>query len=459
MRSEPASGVGWDSTAGRTATGLIAAAAVLALTGVGYGLARAHRRRSPIPRERAIDSTWSLLNEGYTFISSRCQRLGSDIFATRLMLRPVICMMGEEAARVFYEPGRLTRRQAMPTTTTMLLQDFGSVQLLEDEAHRRRKRMFLSFTMDPAQIQRVVAAFEHEWGVQLRRWEASPRIVLHQEAREILCRAVCAWAGVPLSNAEAEQRTREFAAMLDASGTALRRKPIALFLRNRNERWMQDVIRGIRSGDIEASEPTPAHTIAWHREPDGRLLDSQSAAVELINVLRPAVAVGRFVTLAALALHDHPECRRRLAGDDEYLEMFVQEVRRFYPFFPAIGGRVRKPFEWRSHEFAEGAWVLLDLYGTNHDPRSWEAPALFRPERFQRWRDNGFSLIPQGGGDTLQSHRCPGEAITIALMKSAVRMLTERIAYDVPPQDLRLDMRTVPAIPASRFVMTNVARC
>jgi hypothetical protein len=51
---------------------------------------------------------------------------------------------------------------------------------------------------------------------------------------------------------------------------------------------------------------------------------------------------------AATALHQHPEARRRIgAGDKEYLDHFVQEVRRLSPFFAIIGGRVRRPFEWR----------------------------------------------------------------------------------------------------------------
>ena len=38
----------------------------------------------PIPRENSIDSTLALLNEGYNFISRRCERLHSDAFETRI---------------------------------------------------------------------------------------------------------------------------------------------------------------------------------------------------------------------------------------------------------------------------------------------------------------------------------------------------------------------------------------
>jgi hypothetical protein len=53
--------------------------------------------------------------------------------------------------------------------------------------------------------------------------------------------------------------------------------------------------------------------IATHHDADGRELDARTAGVELLNVLRPTVAVARYVTFAALALHDHPEWRSRLA--------------------------------------------------------------------------------------------------------------------------------------------------
>ncbi len=110
------------------------------------------------------------------------------------------------------------------------------------------------------------------------------------------------------------------------------------------------------------------------------LLRVRVAAAELINVLRPTVANARYVAFTAVALHEHPAWRERLqAGNEEDLELFVQDVRRFYPFIPFIGGRVLAGFEWRGHRFAPGDWVLMDLYGTDHDSRLWEEPDRFRP--------------------------------------------------------------------------------
>lgn len=69
-----------------------------------------------MPRERTLDSTPAILVEGYEFISNRCRRLGSDVFETRLYLRPTICMRGRDAAELFYDTDRFVREDAAPAT-------------------------------------------------------------------------------------------------------------------------------------------------------------------------------------------------------------------------------------------------------------------------------------------------------------------------------------------------------
>jgi fatty-acid peroxygenase len=55
-------------------------------------------------------------------------------------------------------------------------------------------------------------------------------------------------------------------------------------------------------------------------------------------------------------------------------------------------------------------------------------------------------------------HRCPGEWITIELMKQASEVLSRSIGYDVPEQDLRIDYSRLPALPRSRFIIKNVGQ-
>lgn len=409
------------------------------------------------PYTPGFDSTIVLLRDGYSFGLTNYRRLQSDIFETRLLLQKTICMRGEEAAKVFYDNERFCRNGAMPARVQKTLLGQGGVQGLDDAAHRHRKHMFVALLMTPERIAQLADGTVAQWRLAAARWSHRDRIVLFPEVQEILCRAVCTWSGVPLRDAETRERAHDFGAMIDGGGGVGPRYWRGKQARKRTEQWIAAMVAQVRSRQLDAGEETALHVIAHHRGLNGDLLDSRVAAVELINVLRPTVAIAQFVTFGALALHEHPQCRDRIIDDETgYIELFVQEVRRFYPFFPFVAARVRNGFDWKGYRFPQGRRVMLDLYGTNHDPRLWERPHEFLPERFRHWNRSAFNFIPHGGGDHHAHHRCPGEDITIALMEVAMRFLAKELTYRIPKQNLRISMSRIPTLPHSGFVMEKV---
>src|SRR5690606_33000534 len=138
-------------------------------------------------------------------------------------------------------------------------------------------------------------------------------------------------------------------------------------------------------------------------------------------------------------------------------DAFVHEVRRFYPFFPAVPAKVRAGFRWNGYEFQQGTRALLGLHGINHDERTWDAPHEFRPERCLRRNGEAYELVPQGGGDHLEHHRCPGEWLTIELMRQALEFFTKDIRYEIPPQNLTIDTRRLPALPRSGLILSGIS--
>ncbi|MGE7431678.1 cytochrome P450 [Bacillus thuringiensis] len=98
---------------------------------------------------------------------------------------------------------------------------------------------------------------------------------------------------------------------------------------------------------------------------------------------------------------------------------------------------------------------MLDLYGTNHDPKIWDTPDVFNPNRFAKWEGSPFSFIPQGGGDYFMGHRCVGEWVTIEIMKVSLDYLANRINYEFPNRDLSFSMVS---IPHSKVIIKNVKR-
>lgn len=408
------------------------------------------------PRDDHFDMTLPLLRDPYRLIARRCRELGSDLFEARLMLRRTICMTGPEAARLFYDPDRFIRQDAMPIRVRRTLLGEGGVQGLDGGAHRNRKEMFLGL-MTPEGVERLVAIAREEWERQARRWVSEPHVVLFDASQEILTRAVCRWAGVPLADEEAAGRARLLAALFDHAGRVGPKHWQARLARKRADSWMARFIEDVRAGRIHPLEDSAAAAIAHHRDADGQLMAPRVAAVELLNLLRPTVAVAVYVAFVVHALSHHPESGERLRTDEDgFADRFVQEVRRVYPFFPAVVARVAQDFEWRGFHFPRHRRVMLDLYGSNLDPRSWDEPGRFRPDRFRTWTGDPFALMPQGGGDHRLGHRCPGEWITIGLMKLASEMLGRRLRYRLPDQDIELDWSRLPALPRSRVVLADV---
>lgn len=328
------------------------------------------------------DDTLALALEGYAFIGNRCRALGTDVFETRLKLQRTICVLGEAAARVFYDSERM--QHAAPNR-------------------------FRATLLTPDAIARLTAVFEAQLLEAVKQWPT--RVVLFDAVQDVLARAVCAWAGIAVDD---DRRIRDITARGRVS-------------RARAEWWIERQIDQMRTGAT-----APQGIIGQFAKVD---VDRHTAAVELFNIIRPTVAVARYITFCAHALHEFPHTVELLAAP-QLLEPFVHEVRRFYPFAPPAVARVRVPFRWHDVDFSEGTRVMLDLYGTNHDERTWPEPDQFRPERFVK--------------STLE-----GDPLTIELMKAATRLLTRRLRYDVPAQDLGISLAKVPAV--SRMIVENVS--
>lgn len=411
-----------------------------------------------VPQDQSLDISLDLMREGYLFIKNRVDRFQSDLFEARFLGQKIICMSGEEAAKVFYDPERFQKNGAIPKRIQETLFGVNAVQTMDGEAHIHRKLLFLSL-MTPPHQKRLAELAMKQWQASVNKWEVVDQIILFEEAKDILCRIACQWAGVPLRESEVKKRAEDFYAMVDAFGAIGPRHWKGRIARNNTEEWIRKVIEDVRAGKLKAEEGSALYEMTFHKQLDGRQLDSQMAAVELINVLRPIVAIATFITFTALALYEHPEYKERLrSGNIHDLEMFVQEVRRYYPFSPFLGARVRKDFTWNQCEFKKGMLVFLDIYGTNHDPRLWEKPNEFRPERFQEWKGSLFDFIPQGGGDPAKGHRCPGEGITVEIMKASLDFLVNKIEFEVPDQDLNYSLAKMPTLPKSGFVMCNIRR-
>lgn len=183
---------------------------------------------------------------------------------------------------------------------------------------------------------------------------------------------------MPLPDDDLERRTAQLHHLIDSGARLGPRHWRGRLARRQVDQWAAALINDVRSGRLDVDPGRALHTIATHHDRNGTRLDPRVAAVELINVLRPTVAIDRFIVFAAVALHAHPSWRDRLRHDDEAVDWFVQEVRRAYPFSPFTAARVRRLFDWAGLHFPEGCLPLFDLYGTDHHLRAVVPPRRLR---------------------------------------------------------------------------------
>ena len=399
-----------------------------------------------------LDDLPLLAIKGYAWLPDRRRETHDAPVSTRLMGRRTVALSGPDAVRFFYDESHVRRHRAIPEPVRGTLFGHRAVHTLDGDRHRHRKAMFVSLLMGDG-IDTLVRYATEAWDSAAESWAGGPPVVLFDEAARVITRAVCRWAGIPLDDADVPRRAADLVALVDGFATAGPRHWRARRARGRLQSWLSDLVRDVRRGTVTVPADSAVAAVARHREAGGDPLDPKLAAVELLNVIRPTTAVTWFVSFAAHALHTWPENREALAGgDDAYVDAFVHETRRYYPFAPFIGGRAVRDLTFRGVEIPRGAMVLLDLYGQNHDPLLWPDPYAFAPKRFLDRSIGEFDLVPQGGGDPRTGHRCPGEKVTVALLRALSRRLA-RLDYYLPPQDLDISLSRIPARPRSGVIL------
>ncbi|MGW6538161.1 cytochrome P450 [Streptomyces sp. NPDC055051] len=402
------------------------------------------------------DSTLALLARGYAWLPDRMRDTDGGPVRTRLLGRPTVALRGPDAIDHFYDERNVRRASALPGPVLDTLFGRGAVHTLDGEAHRVRKAMFLATLKDGAGVAALAEHVARHWSESVDDWRDGRPVVLFDETALILARSVCAWAGIPLSGEAVRRLAVDCTAMVDGFAAPGPRHVRARRARARQEDVLVGLVEAARAtGELTSDKGTAFETVVWHREAGGELTDSRTAAVELLNIIRPTVAIAWFAAFAAHALHRWPHHREALRKDEDrqYARAFAHEVRRFYPFAPFVGGLAATDLTWRGETIAEDTLILLDVYGYHHDPVMWTNPYRFDPGRFTGREPGADELIPQGGGDPAQGHRCPGEDVTVAVLSTLAKRLAD-LDHEVPAQDLSIPLSRIPTRPRSGFVLT-----
>lgn len=396
------------------------------------------------PRHPLVDRSPLLLLEGYRFAERRRRRDDEDLTPTRVSGSRAVLVRGAAAAQWFYTDPVLRRADALPGLVTQPLFGPGAVHALDAAAHGARKAWFVD-VVDAAMVRERAEDLAVQWAQEVGGW--SGHVDVFRRASTVLTRVALDGAGLPVGPTGLDARRRDLLAMVDGFGSVGPRHLRARTARARSQAWVVGLLRQVRRGEADSALLSAALDL---RDEHGGPVDETTAATEVLNVVRPQVAVSWLVAGGAVALARHPDVRRGVARGDVDPFALAQEVRRTVPFVPMLAARAGRDTTWQGTRVREGTLVVLDVWGTDHDPRAWDRPRTFDPGRFAHRHPTPFDLVPQGGGSRETGHRCPGEDLTLAYLAVMLPELARSSADVVEPPS---DLRRMPPRPRCRAVL------
>ncbi|WP_314577761.1 cytochrome P450 [Enterococcus gilvus] len=399
------------------------------------------------------------LDEGYLLFSTLREEANAPVVKARLLNKEVIAVYGQEAAKKFYDPNNFKREGAMPKLVLKTLFGEEGVQTMDGKSHEHRKTIFMNL-MTPKRMEDYHQIVDKNLSEKLDQQHGE--FDLFDLSKDVLFRSICEWAGIDLSKIpkeEVEQLADYQISMISSAVTNSATHIKGVENRKKSEKWAQSLIEDARIHPVANKEEVALYAFANATDEQGELLPINVAAVELLNVIRPTVALTVWIALMGHALFSRPDIYQRLRAEFTQLQdSFIQEMRRYYPFFPMLPAFATKDVEIDGYRIPKDSWVVLDLYGTNHDERSIESPEVFRISRYLGKEkhisyDEEYEMIAQGGGKFEAMHRCAGEWITLHTLRVFSDQLVNKYEFSVPDQDWSIPMNQFPTFPNSKALV------
>ena len=399
------------------------------------------------------------LDEGYLLLSELRKEANAPVVKARLLNKEVIAIYGKEAAKKFYDPRNFKREGAMPKIVLKTLFGENGVQTLDGQAHEHRKTIFMDL-MTPKRMEEYHRILDKNLTQKLDRQQG--QFELFDLAKDVLFRSICEWAGIDLSQLtkkEVDQLAEYQISMISSAVTNPATHIKGIDNRKKSEKWAQSLIENARINPVAGKEDVALYAFAKATDDHGELLPIDVAAVELLNVIRPTVALTVWIALMGHALFSRPDIYQRLHAEfDQLQDSFIQEMRRYYPFFPMLPAFAIQDVEVDGYLIPKDSWVVLDLYGTNHDDRMIETPEVFRISRYLGKEkhisyDEEYEMIAQGGGEFKTMHRCAGEWITLHTLRVFSDQLVNKYQFSIPEQDWSIPMNQFPTYPKSKTLL------
>ncbi|OVA04097.1 Cytochrome P450 [Macleaya cordata] len=215
---------------------------------------------------------------------------------------------------------------------------------------------------------------------------------------------------------EEEMKKREKMTMIDV---------LLLLQQNEPDYYTDQMIRGTLGVLLTAGTDTSAGTMEWAMS---LLLNNPEVLKKAQAEIDVQVGQDRLVQESDLAYLP-------------YLHAIIIETLRIYPAGPLlVPHESSEECVVGGYNIPRGTILLVNLWAIQNDPKLWDEPNKFRPERFETVEGGGsregFKLMPFGSG----RRGCPGEGMAMRVMGLALGSLIQCLDWERVNMEEMVDM-------------------
>lgn len=193
---------------------------------------------------------------------------------------------------------------------------------------------------------------------------------------------------------------------------------------------------------------------------DGQIDDDQIRDEAMTMLLAGHDTTALSLTYAWYLLSGHPEAERKLhdeldetldgpptIGDVrelEYARWIINESMRLYPPVYALFRQAGRDVELLGHDVPAGSLVMLPQWAVHRDPRYFDDPESFQPERWESPDHPSFAYFPFGAGP----RSCIGKRFSLIEATAVLAVIASRYRLrriDDRPLDLHGSLTMHPA--------------
>ncbi|CAH1422792.1 unnamed protein product [Lactuca virosa] len=156
-----------------------------------------------------------------------------------------------------------------------------------------------------------------------------------------------------------------------------------------------------------------------------------------------------------MVLQDKNHINQQDIDNMKYLKAVIKETLRLHPPAPTLIPRVsREDAKVMGYDIMKGTRVIINGWAIQRDPKVWDEPDEFQPERFLDnnidYKGHDFELIPFGAG----RRGCPGMQFALVIDEHVLATLLQKFDWELPNggKEADLDMEEEPGITVHKKV-------